>query len=176
MASKVQERIEQRFALWDTDGDGDVDRSDFETEGKSIVQSLGESENSPRGRAVINGYLELWNALAELGGVGSDGSLTAEQISAVGEQAFDKGAAGFAELARPTIRAIVDLCDTDGDGQISVDEFGRWMDAIGVDKPSAEESFSKIDTNGSGSLSVDELVNATRDFHLGDLDVPLLGR
>lgn len=180
MASEVQERIEQRleqrFALWDRDGDGDIDRSDFEAEGRRIVQSLGELENSPRGRAVINGYLEMWNALAKLGGVDSGGSLTAEQVSAVGKQIFDKGVAGFAEVARPTVRAIIDLCDKDGDEQISFEEFGSWMDAIGVDRSSAEETFSKIDTNGSGYLSVEELLNATRDFHLGELDVPLLGR
>jgi Ca2+-binding EF-hand superfamily protein len=175
MTSKVQNRIEQRFALWDTNGDGSLDRSDFEAEGKRITQAFGESESSPRGHAVIASYLGLWSAFAEAAGVSTDGSVTAEQVTAVGKQAFDKGAAGFAALARPTIRAIADLCDTDGDGQVSSEEFGRWLDAIGVDKSSADEAFSKIDSDGSGYLTVDELVDAIRAFHLGELDVPLLG-
>lgn len=146
MTSTMHERIEQRIAMWDTNGDGNLDRSDFETEGKRIVQSFGEPENSPKGHAVISAYSARWNALADAAGVGSDRSVTCEQAVDVTEQVLAKGAGGFAALARPTVRAIVDLCDSDGDGKVSRAEFGRWMDACGVDESAAQESFNKIDS------------------------------
>jgi len=38
------------------------------------------------------------------------------------------------------------------------------------------EAFRQIDADGDGRLSVDELVQAIRAHHLGDIDMPLLGR
>jgi hypothetical protein len=176
MATKVEERVSQRFALWDTDNDGTVDASDFENEAKRILDAVGASADTPRGRAVSDAYAQLWRSLAQAGGVPASGSLTDAQVTAIGQAIFQQGEAGFSETVRPVIRSIADLLDPDGDGKISPAEFRKWMDAIGVDTSSAKESFSAIDTDGDGSLSVDELVHAVRDFHLGKVHHPLLGR
>ncbi|MFB7032399.1 EF-hand domain-containing protein, partial [Streptomyces sp. NPDC056295] len=71
--------------------------------------------------------------------------------------------------------AIVELVDVDGDGQVNPAEFKSWLDAIGVEGIDSAEVFAQIDANGDGQLSVEELVQAVRAYHLGDLDVPLLG-
>lgn len=176
MATKVDERVSQRFSLWDTDNDGVIDSSDFENEAKKILDSFGASADTARGRAVSDAYAQLWRSLSAAGGVPTSGSLTVDQVSTIGAALFSGGQAAFGETVRPVIRSIADLCDTDGDGQISPDEFGHWMDAIGVDDNSTQEAFNSIDSDGDGFLSVDELVNAVRDFHLGKLHVPLLGR
>ena len=83
--------------------------------------------------------------------------------------------AGFAELVAPTIRAIVEVLDTDGDGEVSPTEMVKWFDAIGLEGAVAENAFRLLDTDGTGKLSVNELVDAVRDYHLGKNDIPLLG-
>lgn len=45
--------------------------------------------------------------------------------------------------------------DTNGDGQLSIDEFKTGMPAEKAEK--AAEIFAKIDTNSDGALSKDEL-------------------
>ncbi|MER5618929.1 EF-hand domain-containing protein [Streptomyces sp. NPDC002215] len=66
--------------------------------------------------------------------------------------------------------------DVDGDGQVNPAEFKSWIDAIGVQDVNRQETFAQIDTDGGGQLSIEELVQAVRSYHLGDIDVPLLGR
>jgi Ca2+-binding EF-hand superfamily protein len=178
MATAVQEqRLTQRFKLWDTDGNGRIERADYEAEARNILKAFGEPEDGTRGRAVIDAYLKMWEYLADKSGVGSRGSMTAEQFNEVAaKEILAKGNTGFSKVMRPTITAIVTMCDTDGDGQVNPGEFRRWLDAVGVPKAQHEESFRRMDTNNNGYLSVDELVQAVRDYHEGTLDVPLLGR
>lgn len=176
MATVQEERLERRFALWDNDNDGDVDKSDYKAEAEEILSNLGADAGSPKGKAVMDAYLGMWDYLAEKAGVGSDGALSLDQFkSVVHGEVLEAGNAGFANVVRPTIQAIVSLLDKNGDNQISPTEFNGWMSAIGVDPSQGEDAFHQIDTNGNGYLSVDELVNAVRDFHAGTLDVALLG-
>ena len=176
MATVQEERLELRFKLWDNDNDGDVDRSDWETEASDILANLDVDPASPKGVAMTSAYLGMWDYLSTAAGVGSDGQLSLDAFKAVVEaEMLASGNAGFANVLRPTISAIVQILDVNGDNQISPDEFKGWLKAVGVDESDADASFSAIDTSDNGYLSIDELVNAVRDFHAGTLDVPLLG-
>jgi hypothetical protein len=171
------ERLARRFRLWDTDGNGHVDRSDFENEGRRIVAAFGEDEDSPRGRAVLDAYLAMWDYLAAKANVSADSVLSAKQFDRVAQtEIILMGDTGFSAVLRPALSATLDLCDADGDRQINPAEFRNWIEAIGVTKPHAEEAFDQIDGNHDGRLSIDELAQAVRDYHAGILDIPLLGR
>ncbi len=169
------ERLRQRFQMWDVDKDGLIDRSDYEAEALRVIRAFGESPESPRGAAVLDAYLHMHDFLAARVDVG-EGGMTEEQFVAVFEdEMFRKGDSGFGKVLRPTIRASVDLCDTDGDGEINRAEYRRWLEAIGWDQIRADEAFRRLDTDGSGTLTADELVQAVKDFYYGQLDIPLLG-
>ncbi|AHH95179.1 hypothetical protein GCM10010174_55560 [Kutzneria viridogrisea] len=170
------ERLRKRFEKWDTNGDGQVDRADYLSEADRIVSAFGEDPSTPQARALKDAFAGMYDYLADKAGVGAAGSMSVDQFQEVVQaQLFAEGDAGFSRVVRPTISAIVGLCDVDGDGQINPEEFHKWLEAVGVDRSSAVESFRAIDTNGDGQLSVDELVQAVRDYHFGTLDVPLLG-
>jgi Ca2+-binding EF-hand superfamily protein len=178
MATAVQEqRLTQRFMLWDTDGDGRIERADCEDEARNILRAFGEPEEASRGHAVVDAYLTMWDYLADRSGVGSRGSMSVEQFNEVAaREIVSRGDAGFSKVLRPTITAIVTMCDTDGDGRVNPDEFRRWLNAMGVPKAQHEESFRRMDADNDGYLSVEELVQAFRYYLEGTLDVPLLGR
>ncbi|MBW4718453.1 EF-hand domain-containing protein [Saccharothrix obliqua] len=170
------ERLDKRFDKWDVDGNGTIERADLENEAQRILKAFGEAPTSPQGRAVVDAFRGLYEYLAERAGVGATGKLDRTRFQQIVEtEVFEGGDAGFGRVVRPTIQAILNLCDTDGDGEISRPEFTRWLNAIGVDRSQADEAFRKIDTNGNGSLTVDELVTAVKEFHFGTLDVELLG-
>ncbi|WP_075976961.1 EF-hand domain-containing protein [Actinokineospora bangkokensis] len=178
MTASVQDsRLQRRFDLWDANGDGVIDRSDYETEARRILSAFDEHETSPKGRALVHAYLAMWDKLGHMTGVGPYGAVSREQFLAAAErEVVEGGDAGFDRSLRPTIEAMVDLCDTDGDGEVSPEEFTRWLRAMGVQGRQAGTAFEQIDRDGSGRLSVEELVAAVRDYHQGKHDIPLLGR
>lgn len=178
MTASVQDtRLKRRFELWDSNGDGTIDRSDYETEARRILKAFGEQETSPKGRALLSAYLGMWDKLAGKAKVGAQGKVTLQQFTEVSEKEIVEGGdAGFDRNLRPTIEAIVNMCDTDGDGEVNPAEFKRWMKAVGVDERQADSAFRQIDSNGNGQLTIEELVTAVRDYHQGVNDIPLLGR
>ncbi|GAA5062216.1 EF-hand domain-containing protein [Streptomyces similanensis] len=179
MPTDVQlDRVQERFTLWDVNGDGRIDRADLDAEAWRILQAFGESHGTPAARTLTDAYVGLWGFFAGKAGVDEQtGSLTLEQFSLVAQEyVLNNGDAGFARYVQPVIQAIVELVDVDGDGQVSPHEFTSWLDAANVQDIAPEKAFAQIDANGDGQLSVDELVQAVRAYHLGDIDVPLLGR
>jgi Ca2+-binding EF-hand superfamily protein len=177
MATLTQnQRLEQRFKLWDTDGDGKIGRADYEAEARKILKSFKEPADSIRGKHLMTSFQHLWEFIAEKAGVRVNDSVDFKKFQKVtNDEMIHQGDEGFSKVLRPTIRAIVDLVDKEGDGMVSLPEFKVWMKAIGVDADKAEEAFSQINENNENELSVDELVHAVRDYHLGKIDVPLLG-
>ncbi len=176
-SSAVLERLNQRFAKWDVNGDGIIDRHDFEAEAQRILKAFNEKENTPKAKQVIAGFTGMFEYLAEKSGQGAQGRLTPEQFSTVAvQEVINRGDAGYATVVRPAIQAVLSLADADGDGMVSQSEYKTWMKAIGVSESAAEESFKKIDVNHDGELSIDELVIAVKRYHAGELNVPLLGR
>jgi Ca2+-binding EF-hand superfamily protein len=176
VSTSVQEqRLRRRFDMWDKNGDGTIDRSDWANEAKRILLSFGENESSPKGRALTEAYLGMWEYVAGQAGVGRDGALDFDEFKGVAtEQMLERGQSGFDRVLRPTISAIADLCDTDGDGQVSPPEFRRWIHAIGSDESTADTAFKLIDTDGDGQLSVEELIAAVHRYHSGELEFSLL--
>jgi Ca2+-binding EF-hand superfamily protein len=170
------ERLKQRFALYDTDNDGRVQRGDLEAEARRIVEAFGEKENSPKARALLDAYPKMWDYMMEQAGLDAGQALTVEEFVRIADdQMLSQGQIGFSTVLRPSIRAMVDLCDVDGDGEVDPQEFRKWLGAIGGDRIDADEAFRQVDTDNSGRLSVDELVAAVGKYHAGELDAPLLG-
>ncbi|CAL9368499.1 Calerythrin [Nocardiopsis dassonvillei] len=173
VATKASGRLEERFHLWDHNGNGVIERSDFEKEVQGILDRFGADASSPGAAALRAAYLGMFDRLAQA--AGTDRMDKEDFLRAAEAEIVSRGNAGFAEVLQPTIQAIMGIADTDGDGQISPAELERWFAAIGLGPDQARTAFEQIDTDGDGVLSVGELVAAVRDYHLGKNDIPLLG-
>ncbi|GGV17776.1 calcium-binding protein [Streptomyces litmocidini] len=171
------DRAQQRFDTWDVNGDGQIDRSDWQAEAQQILKALRVPSVSPAGRALTEAYLGMWSFFAGEAGIDEeDGSLNLDQFNHIAhEHIVEDSSSGFGRVVRPVIEAMVELVDTDGDHQVNPPEFKTWLDAINASNIDPAEAFRQIDTDGDGQLSVDELVQAVRAYHMGDIDVPLLG-
>ncbi|WP_329028081.1 EF-hand domain-containing protein [Streptomyces sp. NBC_00690] len=178
MTTSVQNgRVQSSFAGWDVDGDGRIDRADWEADARRVLQAFGETPASPSGRALSDAYLDLWDFLAEKAGIDAHtGALTPEQFkTVVDDRIIGSDGAGFAKALTPAIKALIKLADRDGDGQINPREFMTWLKAVGVRTSDMGTPFAQIDTSGNGQLSTEELVQAVRAYYLDEVDVPLLG-
>lgn len=174
-AAVKTDRLRQRFQMWDVDGKGRIDRSNYEAEAHRIISAFGETPESLRGAAVLDAYLRVHDFLAGKTGVGDRGMTEDQFVAVLENEMFRLGDPGFAKVLRPMVRAVIDLCDTDGDGEINRAEFRQWLRALGLEQGLADESFRRMDTDGGGTLTADELVNAVKDYYYGTLDIPLFG-
>lgn len=171
----VNERARKRFAGWDLDGDGRLQRSDFEREACRIAETLGRSVDCPAALNLRNAFLGMFDHLRQEAGGSAGDSLTEGQFARVAEDlVFEQGEAALDRVLAPMVQGIIGLCDANADGKINAEEFTRWLTALGQDRPQARAAFGRIDRNGAGALSMEELLAAVRGYHLGRLDVDLL--
>ena len=175
-AAIANDRLRKRFAKWDLDGSGSLERSDFVQEAENVVRAFGADAQSPQAEELRAAFTTLFDHLATRAGQTPAGSLSEEQFLQVAEgMVTEGGEADFDRVLGPVVQGIVGLCDRNNDGVIDAGEFASWLTAVGVDRSQAAAAFVDIDTNGDGELSVAELLSAVRDFHFGRSDVELLG-
>lgn len=55
--------------------------------------------------------------------------------------------------------------DTDGDGVVSLEEFTRSAQALGMTAQDAREAFAAMDGDGEGQLTVEEWQQAVEDCY-----------
>lgn len=172
VGTKENQRLQQRFRLWDRNNDGFIERSDFEAEADALITRLGAA-GTAKGIALKGAYVGMFEHLAR---AADSTRISLDQlIQVIDQNIVPMTPAGFANAVAPAIRAIVEVLDTDGDGEVGPAEMAKWFDVIGLEKSLAEDAFRQLDSDGTGKLSVTELVNAVRDYHLGKHDIPLLG-
>lgn len=165
------ERLRKRFAKWDVDGSGSLERSDFEQEAKQIAQAFGKSETSPQARELTAAFTSMFEQVAK-----GARSLSEEQFIAAARPLVEAGAEReFDNVLGPVVKGVVGLCDQNNDGQINGEEFATWLIAVGVDQSKSAILFEQVDKDGNGELSIAELLTVVRDFHYGNSDVELLG-
>jgi Ca2+-binding EF-hand superfamily protein len=171
----AQGRIKKRFDRWDSDGSGELMRSDFEREAEKIAATFGHAPSAratAQLREALGGLFELCAHQAELPPAGP---ITEAQFRKVAEDfIFEQGEAAFNRALRPVVAGIVGVCDGDDDGRMGRSEFTRWLSVLGLDADGAAAAFECIDADGRGTLSERELLAAIRDYHYGRLNVELI--
>jgi Ca2+-binding EF-hand superfamily protein len=175
MASAEHEWLQHHFESLDVDSDGRLELEEWEAPARRILESLGEPSASPRAQAVVTSYQKMWNYLAGQAGTGNS-TLTLGQFELVlDSHIVNPDDTDFSEVLRNAITAVAGLFDRDAKGAVTPEGFTSWMGALGADASKAQETFSQIDLDDDGDLTVDELVQAVRDYHVGKLDVSVLG-
>jgi Ca2+-binding EF-hand superfamily protein len=170
------DRLRQRFAKWDADGTGTLERSDFEREADRVAGAFGATPESREAKAMKDAMRGLFDYHAREAGVQSSGSVSEDEFIRINEKLmFSDGEESFNQVLRPMMQALSGLCDRNSDGTLNEQEFAQWLKGVGVDESTARDAFHQIDTDRSGELTVEELLAAVRKFHTGELDVPMLG-
>jgi Ca2+-binding EF-hand superfamily protein len=175
MTSASSNRLRQHFELLDTDGDGHLECEEWEAPARRILSAFGEPGASPKARAVVTSYRDMWDSLTRQAGPDTS-ELTLGQFEQVAhDHIANPGDAGFSDALRDAIAAIAALCDRDVKGAVTPEGFTSWLEAIGADTSKAADAFRQIDVDDDGDLTVDELMQAVRDYHAGTFDVSVLG-
>lgn len=156
-------KLDRAFDHFDVDRDDLIARGDFAELGTRFLLGFGHQPSSERGQNLIEQFDQIWFVLATE--LGAD-SLTRTDFRTGMDAAFISGNK-FSPVLRPVARAVIRLCDTDSDGQISLAEFTIMQQAYGTAPEDIATAFEILDGDGDGELSVTELERAMQDFYVG---------
>jgi len=179
MAGALHQKAEHRFDMWDTNRDGVLTEDEFVRVGQGILDTYGASEDSPEGKAVMEGIRAFWERHLEGMDLNDDGRISREEYRGALEVNI-RGNNGVEAVVVPFWEAILDLADESGDGALDAAEFVQIMAAFGVSEDDAKYTFGAIDADDNGEITTDEWLRALREFWTStDHDAPgntLFGR
>ena len=168
MLTELQRRkLQLRFALLDTDGDGTLSREDFELVTLRICAAFGHLPGSPGYDRVLGAYLKLWERLcAEMGHDPYEHTLLPDFLSACERALLGPAREDLPQLHDlDLVDLIFDIADADDNGVIDLAEFTTWMHAYGVGARDTIDAFDLLDTDKDGVLSRAEMLKAAEEFY-----------
>ncbi|CRK56045.1 calcium binding protein [Alloactinosynnema sp. L-07] len=164
----LERKLARRFQTFDIDGDGDIDRADFETSAIRLAREFGHGPDSPARRRLLELSLDLWGRLADAADADEDSAISVDEYKAafaadllVTEESFEAG-------YRPFLDAVMAVVDTN-DGKLNVEEHIRWTGAL-MDLPEedARTVHRRLDTDTDGLIGTEDLLRAIHGFYFDE--------
>ncbi|WP_425841521.1 EF-hand domain-containing protein [Streptomyces fractus] len=154
-----ERRIAARFAGFDQDGNGYIDREDFYVAAKALLAEFGVAARSGQGQSLFAGAEAFWQGMAGIADVDGDQRVTREEFVTGAVKRLRDNPDRFAEIARPFLRGAIAVAGADEAG-VDVDTAVRVLGVLGVEPDVAREAAAALDADGSGRVSEDAAVRA----------------
>ena len=164
MASEFQRRkVAPVFGAMDVDGDGSLQRADFEALTARWTQVRGyrpDSEGHERLTRIMMGW---WETLLAASDQDRDDRVTLDEVLAV----VDRMGTMLDAIGR-TAAAMFETIDENADGWISADEYRQLIQTWTGRATDTDEVFARLDLDGDGQLSNREFIELWTQFWVGD--------
>src|SRR3954469_4184395 len=157
-SSEYERRIAARFATFDQDGNGYIDRADFSVAAKALLAEFGTAARCDKGQALYIGAEAFWQGMAGIADRDGDQRITREEFVSGAVKRLRDNPERFAEIARPFLHAALAVADTDGDGTATLDETRRVLVALGADEDTAAAAATALDADTDGRIGETEVV------------------
>ncbi|MFE1950762.1 EF-hand domain-containing protein [Streptomyces sp. NPDC059524] len=151
-----ERRIATRFAGFDQDGNGYIDREDFYVAAKALLAEFGVPARSERGQALFAGAEAFWQGMAGIADVDGDQRVTREEFVTGAVKRLRDNPERFAEIARPFLRGAMAVAG--GAGDLAPGDAERVLKVLGVEAGVASAAVAVLDADGDGRISEDEAV------------------
>ncbi|WP_055490449.1 EF-hand domain-containing protein [Streptomyces sp. TP-A0356] len=160
VSTEYERRIAARFATFDQDGNGYIDREDFSAAAKAVLTEFGTTARSEQGQALYAGGEAFWQGMAGIADRDGDQRITREEFVGGAVKRLRDNPERFAEIARPFLHAALAVADGDRDGAATVEETVRVLKALGVHEDIAAAAAVTLDADGDGKVGEAEIVAA----------------
>lgn len=165
------QKMSMRFDMFDRDHDGYVSQGDVEQVARDILAEFGISPDWGKGRALLRVAGAYWRSMTEEAEAGPNGQLTRQEWIAASKRALLDDPEGFVRIIRPWTEASIAIADTDGDGEITLEEWARLLRAIGSNDAAISRRLKATDTDGDGRINVRDVLATARAFYTTNDDM-----
>ncbi|GGS50928.1 MULTISPECIES: EF-hand domain-containing protein [Streptomyces] len=160
VSTEYERRIAARFATFDQDGNGSIDREDFSAAAKALLAEFGVPARSDRGQALYAGAEAFWQGMAGIADRDGDQRITRQEFVTGAVKRLRDNPDRFAEIARPFLHAALAVACTGTDGRAGVADTARVLRVLHVPADQAEAIAAALDTDGDGRIGEAEVVPA----------------
>ncbi|WP_407838625.1 EF-hand domain-containing protein [Streptomyces sp. DSM 116496] len=158
-SAEYERKIAARFATFDQDGSGYIDREDFSTAAKAVLAEFAVAARSDKGQAVFAGAEAFWQGMAGIADVDGDQRVSREEFVTGAAKRLRDNPHRFAEIARPFLRAVIAAADADGLGA-TPGATARVLRVLGTPEELAGPVATALDADGDGRITEDEILAA----------------
>ncbi|GGT99686.1 EF-hand domain-containing protein [Streptomyces violascens] len=159
-SAEYERRVAARFASFDQDGNGWIDREDFSTAAAALLSEFDTTARCDKGQALYAGAEALWQGLAGIADVDGDQRVTRQEFVGGALKRLRDRTTGFTEIARPFLHAAFAVADTAGVGTVSVPDAERALRALGVSPGVAADVAVTLDEDADGRITEPDAVTA----------------
>ncbi|MCF3134357.1 EF-hand domain-containing protein [Streptomyces olivochromogenes] len=159
VSTEYERRIAARFATFDQDGNGWIDREDFNAAAKALLAEFNAAARSAKGQALYAGAEAFWQGMAGIADRDGDQRITREEFVTGAVKRLRDNPERFGEIARPFLHATLDLM-AGPDGMVAVTDTERVLRALGVPEAIAATVAATLDPDGDGKVGEAEIVPA----------------
>jgi tellurite resistance protein TerC len=162
-AGRRRARLELRFAVIDTDGNGVWQRADGHLLTRRLCEAFGHAADSAAWRAVAAAQRDLFDAMLTHMDANGDQEISREEfVTAVGRAVADRSV--FDAAVGVTARTLIQVADTDANGVLDAGEYVRLAAVYGARADQAQRAFGRLDQDRNGVLDAAELTTAICRF------------
>ncbi|MFI5999003.1 EF-hand domain-containing protein [Streptomyces sp. NPDC051366] len=158
-SAEYERKIAARFATFDQDGNGYIDREDFSAAAKAVLAEFGTTARSDKGQALFAGAEAFWQGMAGIADVDGDQRVTREEFITGAAKRLRDNPQRFAEIARPFLHAVIAVADEDGGGP-TPDAAARVLRVLGTPAELAGQVATALDGDGDGRISEEQILSA----------------
>lgn len=133
-----------------------------------ILMEFGLDKDTAEARDLHNGADRYWTGLAVIADENGDDRISAAEFVTAAQHRLRDDPAGFAEVVRPWAEAVIRIADTDGDGEVGLDEWTRMLIAMGVSPQCAHDRARETDKDGDGTVTLRELLDTAAEFYASE--------
>jgi Ca2+-binding EF-hand superfamily protein len=158
-----QRKLTRMFSLYDRNGDGYVERGDYERVAQGFARVAGVASGSPEYLILEGAFIGFWKRLAQMSDQNEDGRVSLAEYLASHSQTVRASDA----VMRIT-DTLIALTDRDRDGKVSRVEFTNNLLAYDMSPEDAATAFDHLDRDDDGYLTRDELLKNVDEFYGSD--------